>query len=174
MSFIENPVLRGFHGDPSILRVGEDYFLAASSFEWFPGAPLYHSRDLAHWRLIGNILDSRRLLDLNGVQPSFGVWAPDLSYNARRRRFYLMYSNVHCRNKWFFDVDNYDEILNVILIPHYAIPPEEPRYFSLCQNTKSKILILCAQYDLWPTTDVIEDMGEHWYIVRRCGPSWPQ
>ena len=107
MAFIENPVLRGFHGDPSILRVGDDYFMVGSSFEWFPGAPLYHSRDLAHWRLIDNILDSRRLLDLNGVQPSFGVWAPDLSYNARRRRFYLMYSNVHCRNKWFFDVDNY-------------------------------------------------------------------
>lgn len=73
-----------------------------------------------------------------------------------------------------FDVDNYDEILNVILIPHYAIPPEEPRYFSLCQNTKSKILILCAQYDLWPTTDVIEDMGEHWYIVRKAGSTWPR
>lgn len=81
--------------------------MVGSSFEWFPGAPLYHSRDLCSWKLLYNILDSRKLLDLTGVQPSFGVWAPDLSYNAEKKRYYLLYSYVHCRNKWLFDVDNF-------------------------------------------------------------------
>ncbi|NLD58886.1 MAG: glycoside hydrolase family 43 protein [Clostridiales bacterium] len=107
MLTIKNPILPGFHGDPCVVRVGEDYYIVTSSFEWFPGAPLYHSKDLRNWRLLYNILDTRELLDLTGVRPSFGVWAPDLSYCEAERRFYLLYSNVHCRNKWLFDVDNY-------------------------------------------------------------------
>ena len=73
-----------------------------------------------------------------------------------------------------FDIDNYDEIPHVILIPHYVIPLDEPRYFSLRQNTLSNILITCARFDLWPSGDSIEDMGEHWYIVRRIGDTWPR
>lgn len=52
-----NPVIPGFHPDPSICRVGEDYYLACSSFEYFPGVPVFHSRDLVHWTQIGNALD---------------------------------------------------------------------------------------------------------------------
>ena len=107
LALIHNPVLPGFHGDPSIIRVGEDYYMTTSSFEWFPGGPLYHSRDLIHWELLYNILNTTKKLNLTGVQPSFGVWAPDLSLNPATGRIYLLYSNVHCRNKWFFDVDNY-------------------------------------------------------------------
>lgn len=73
-----------------------------------------------------------------------------------------------------FDVDNYDEIPHVILIPHYVIPPETPRYFSVRQNTLNSIRILCGEYDLWPSGDAVEDMGEHWYIVRRIGSTWPR
>jgi len=107
MKMIQNPILPGFNPDPSIVRAGDDYFIAVSSFEWFPGVPIYHSRDLVNWRLIGHALTSKEYLDLTGEEPSKGVWAPALSYNEKEKRFYLVYSNVHCQNPWFFDVDNY-------------------------------------------------------------------
>lgn len=86
---IRNPVLPGFHPDPSILRVGADYYLATSTFEWYPGVRLHHSRDLVHWRPLGGVLDERRLLDLSGVPDSGGVWAPDLTYHDGL--FHLVY-----------------------------------------------------------------------------------
>ncbi|WP_143666710.1 family 43 glycosylhydrolase, partial [Streptomyces reticuliscabiei] len=63
---IHNPVLRGFEPDPVILRVGDDHYIATSTFEWCPGVRVHHSRDLVNWRALGGILDSRRLLDLTG------------------------------------------------------------------------------------------------------------
>ena len=57
VSALANPVIPGFHPDPSVCRVGEDYYLACSSFEYFPGVPIFHSRDLVHWTQIGNVLD---------------------------------------------------------------------------------------------------------------------
>lgn len=104
---IQNPILPGFNPDPSIIRVGEDYYLATSSFEWFPGVPLYHSRDLCHWELVDHLLKTKEQVDLTGLRQSRGVWAPALSYCEADRRFYLMYSNVHNQNRWMFDVDNY-------------------------------------------------------------------
>ena len=90
---IRNPVLPGFHPDPSICRVGEDFYLVNSTFEWFPGVPVHHSRDLKHWRHIGHILTEKRLLDLRGVPDSAGVWAPSLSHADGR--FWLVYTNIH-------------------------------------------------------------------------------
>jgi xylan 1,4-beta-xylosidase len=89
---IINPILPGFHPDPSVCRVGHDYYIVNSTFEWFPGVPVHHSRDLRHWRLIGHVLTERRLLDLRGVGDSAGVWAPSLSHADGR--FWLVYSNV--------------------------------------------------------------------------------
>lgn len=107
MKMINNPILPGFNPDPSIVRAGDDYYIAVSSFEWFPGVPIHHSRDLVHWELAGYALNSREYLDLTGEEPSKGVWAPCLSYCESEKRFYLIYSNVHSQNPWFFDVDNY-------------------------------------------------------------------
>ena len=104
---INNPVLPGFHPDPSIIRVESDFYMVTSSFEWFPGVPLYHSKDLCHWHQIGHLLKSRKQIDLTGVKPSRGVWAPGLSYCESERRFYLVYSKVVNRNPWLFDVENY-------------------------------------------------------------------
>jgi beta-xylosidase len=89
---IQNPVLPGFFPDPSICRAGGDYFIANSSFEWFPGVPIHHSRDLIHWRLIGHALTRRSQLDLRGVPDSAGVWAPSLSYADGS--FWLVYTNL--------------------------------------------------------------------------------
>ncbi|WP_238008692.1 glycoside hydrolase family 43 protein [Dactylosporangium sp. AC04546] len=89
---IRNPVLPGFHPDPSILRVGDDYYLATSTFEWYPGVRIHHSRDLVHWRPVGGALADTRLLDLTGVPDSGGVWAPCLSYVGGL--FHLVYTDV--------------------------------------------------------------------------------
>jgi xylan 1,4-beta-xylosidase len=91
-SMIRNPILPGFHPDPSLCRVGEDYYLANSTFEWFPGVPLHHSRDLVNWQLIGHALTRTSQLDLRGIADSAGVWAPSLSYADGQ--FWLIYTNV--------------------------------------------------------------------------------
>ena len=75
-----NPVLRGFHPDPSVVRVGEDYYLVNSSFVFFPGLPIFHSRDLVHWKLIGHAVESLETSGLSGLPGGFGYWAPDISF----------------------------------------------------------------------------------------------
>ncbi len=92
MSDVENPILRGFNPDPSILRVGDDYFIATSTFEWFPGVCIYHSRDLAHWRLAARPLDRIDMLDLRGAPNSGGVWAPCLSWSGGL--FHLIFTDM--------------------------------------------------------------------------------
>jgi xylan 1,4-beta-xylosidase len=77
-----NPVLPGCHPDPSICRVGADYYLITSTFEYFPGLPIHHSRDLVHWRLIGHVLDRPGQLPLDGVRPSGGLFAPTLRHHG--------------------------------------------------------------------------------------------
>lgn len=104
---IENPILPGFNPDPSILRVGEDYYIATSTFEWFPGIAIYHSKDLKHWQLINHALTRKEQVDLKGLAPALGVWAPALSYHAPTKRFYMCYSVIHSVVDNFFDLDNY-------------------------------------------------------------------
>ena len=88
-----NPVLPGFHPDPSVCRVGPDYYLACSSFEYFPGVPLFHSRDLVHWTQIGNALDRPGQLRLPPDSPSSGgIYAPTLRHHDGR--FWLITTNV--------------------------------------------------------------------------------
>jgi len=99
---IRNPILPGFHPDPSIIRVGDDYYLATSTFEWFPGVALFHSRDLAHWRPIGHVATRRAQLDLRGIGDSAGLWAPSLSFDGAR--FYLIVCNVRSRLTNFKDM----------------------------------------------------------------------
>ena len=77
----QNPILPGFHPDPSICRVGEDYYLTVSSFEYFPGLPVYHSRDLVNWRQIGNALQRAEEFPLATVGDSGGVWAPTIRFH---------------------------------------------------------------------------------------------
>ncbi len=89
---IQNPILRGFNPDPSIIRVGEDYYIATSTFEWYPGVQIHHSRDLIHWRLLTRPLRRASQLNLLGDPDSCGVWAPGLSYADGL--FYLIYTDV--------------------------------------------------------------------------------
>lgn len=87
-----NPILRGFNPDPSTVRVGADYYVATSTFEWFPGVQIHHSRDLVDWQLIARPLCRPGQIDLRGDPDSCGVWAPDLSY--AQGRFHLIFTDV--------------------------------------------------------------------------------
>lgn len=89
---IRNPILPGFNPDPSIVRVGDDYYIATSTFEWFPGVQIHHSRDLVHWRLLTRPLRRASQLNLLGDPDSCGVWAPCLTYADGL--FWLIYTDV--------------------------------------------------------------------------------
>ena len=112
---IQNPILRGFNPDPSIIRVGEDYYIATSTFEWFPGVQIHHSRDLEHWRLLTRPLDRISQLDLRGVGASQGVWAPCLTYD--KGIFYLVYTVVTAFYCNMYDTHNYIVTAENILGP---------------------------------------------------------
>jgi xylan 1,4-beta-xylosidase len=89
---ITNPILRGFNPDPSIVRVGDDYYIATSTFEWYPGVQIHHSKDLVHWRLLTRPLRRASQLDLRGDPDSCGVWAPCLTHADGL--FHLVYTDV--------------------------------------------------------------------------------
>ena len=106
MTTIQNPILTGFHPDPSILRVGDDYYIATSTFEWFPGVRIHHSRDLVHWHTLPAPLRRTQQLDMRGNPNSCGIWAPCLSHDGER--FYLIYTDVKSWNSGpFKDTHNY-------------------------------------------------------------------
>ncbi len=92
MNAIRNPILRGFNPDPSIVRVGDDYYVATSTFEWFPGVQIHHSRDLVHWRLLTRPLTRASQLNMLGDPDSCGIWAPCITYDDGL--FYLVYTDV--------------------------------------------------------------------------------
>ncbi|PYC79729.1 glycoside hydrolase 43 family protein [Streptomyces tateyamensis] len=90
---VANPVIPGFHPDPSVCRVGDDYYLVCSSFEYFPGIPVFHSRDLVNWTQLGNALDRPGQLRLPRTMPSSGgIYAPTLRHHDGR--FWLIVTNV--------------------------------------------------------------------------------
>jgi len=89
---IKNPILRGFNPDPSIVRVGADYYIATSTFEWYPGVQIHHSRDLVHWRLLTRPVNRPSQLNMLGDPDSCGIWAPCLTFSDGL--FYLIYTDV--------------------------------------------------------------------------------
>ncbi|WP_342506019.1 glycoside hydrolase family 43 protein [Sporosarcina sp. FSL K6-2383] len=105
MTIITNPILPGFNPDPSICRVGEDYYIAVSTFEWFPGVGIYHSKDLKNWRLLSRPLNRISQLNMMGNPNSGGVWAPQLSYSDDK--FWLIYTDVKVTEGKWKDCHNY-------------------------------------------------------------------
>ncbi len=88
-----NPVLPGFHPAPSICRAGSDFYLVTSSFEYFPGLPLYHSTDLVHWEQINHILSRDSQLTLSAEAPNcLGIYAPTIRYHDGI--YYCIVTNV--------------------------------------------------------------------------------
>jgi xylan 1,4-beta-xylosidase len=102
---ISNPILKGFNPDPSIVHVDGDFYIATSTFEWYPGVQIHHSRDLRNWRLAARPLNRASLLDMRGDPDSGGVWAPCLSWD--KGLFYLIYTDVKRLEGNFKDTHNY-------------------------------------------------------------------
>lgn len=94
-----NPILAGFYPDPSICRVGEDYYLVNSTFAWWPGVPIFHSRDLVHWKQLGHILTRPSQLKLDGRQVSEGIFAPAITHHDGL--FYMITTGVWAGGNFF-------------------------------------------------------------------------
>lgn len=118
-----NPILPGFNPDPSILRVGNDYYIATSTFEWYPGVQIHHSRDLANWELVTRPLNRKSQLDMRGDPDSCGIWAPCLSYDDKS--FWLVYTDVKRKDGSFKDAHNY-----IVTAPSIEGPWSEPMYIN--------------------------------------------
>ncbi|WP_343525899.1 glycoside hydrolase family 43 protein [Sphingomonas sp.] len=99
-----NPILSGYYPDPSVTRVGKDYYLVNSSFAHFPGLPIFHSTDLVHWTQIGNAIDRPGQLDFSGRAISEAVFAPDISYHDGI--FYIVNTCVQCRGNFVITARN--------------------------------------------------------------------
>lgn len=119
---IKNPILPGCNPDPCICRKGEDYYLATSTFEWMPGIPVYHSRDLKNWELLTHILTDDTV-DLKKLPSAKGVWAPCLTYCEDEDLFYVVYGVMNSMNAGYFDIDNF-----VITSTSITGPWSEPVY----------------------------------------------
>ena len=120
---IKNPILSGFNPDPCICRKGEDYYMAVSSFEWFPGIPVYHSKDLKNWELYTHVLTDDSVVDLKKLPSAKGIWAPCLTYCEKEDLFYVVYGVMNSMNARYFDVDNY-----LITAKNIKGPWSEPVY----------------------------------------------
>lgn len=120
---IRNPILPGFNPDPSICRVGDEYFIATSTFEWYPGVQIHRSRDLVNWELACRPLDRASQLDMRGNPDSCGVWAPCLSHADGL--FWLVYTDVKRYDGNFKDAHNY-----VVTAPAIEGPWSDPIHVS--------------------------------------------
>lgn len=120
---IRNPILKGFNPDPCICRRGSDYYMAVSSFEWFPGIPIYHSKDLKNWELYTHVLTDDSKVNLRKLPSAKGIWAPCLTYCESEGLFYVVYGVMNSMNARYFDVNNY-----VITAEDIKGPWSEPVY----------------------------------------------
>ena len=145
---IRNPILAVFNPDPSILRAGEDYYIATSTFVWQPGIRLFHSRDLASWTLVGHALHGAH--DLRGLPAHGGIWAPSLSRDPATGRFHLTYSLVRSTAAEYFDVDNF-----VVTAPDAAGPWSAPVYLNSVGFDPSLFH---------------DDDGRHWLVTLEWDP----
>ncbi|WP_171646357.1 glycoside hydrolase family 43 protein [Paenibacillus phytorum] len=122
---IENPIVPGDNPDPSIVRVGADYYMVTSTFQFFPGVQVLHSRDLAHWKAIGHVITRKSQLDLTGMPDSFGVFAPDISYYDGK--FWVVVPYYHgqprCTNLLFVADRPEGPYSEAIMLNHHFIDP---------------------------------------------------
>lgn len=99
-----NPIIPGFYPDPSVCRVGEDYYLVTSTFEYFPGVPVFHSRDLIHWKQIEHCLTRDSQLPLGNTGSSGGIYAPTIRHH--NGRFYMVTTNVTVGKHFYVYTDD--------------------------------------------------------------------
>ncbi len=133
-----NPVITGDYPDPSIVRVGHDYYMVTSTFQFFPGVLVLHSTDLVNWQPIGHVITKRSQLDLTGIPDSFGVFAPDISYFDGK--FWVVVPYFHgqprCSNLLFTSDRPEGPYSEAIVLNHHFIDPslfndEDGRLFTV-------------------------------------------
>ena len=139
-----NPILAGFWPDPSICRKGDDYYMVNSSFGYFPGVPIFHSKDLVNWNPLGHVLNRPSQLDLDGLRFSRGIYAPAIEYNPHNDTFYMITTSTD--GVWNFVVKTRD--------PHAGVWSEP--------------IVLPEVFDIDPSFFFDED-GKA-YIVHRTDP----
>lgn len=121
--YYNNPVISGFHPDPSVCRVGDDYYLVTSSFEYYPGVPLFHSKDLVNWTQLGHVLTRPEQLDLSRAPSSGGIFAPTI--REHNGRFYMVTTNATAGGNFFVHTDDpRGEWSDPIFVDHPGIDPE--------------------------------------------------
>ena len=175
MKTTANPIIRGYNPDPSICRVGEDYYLAVSSFEYFPGVPLYHSRDMVNWRPIGHCLTRRSQLDLEGVGCSAGIYAPSLRYHDGL--FYMVTTNIGKNGNFFVTAkDPAGPWSEPVLLAQRGIDPsflfddDGKVYLTTSQNQQAEVEIatgrlLTSPIKTWPGTGGDDLEAPHLYKI---------
>lgn len=124
-----NPVLAGWYSDPSITTNGKgDYFLALSSFTFYPGVPLFHSRDLVNWEQVGHILDRpSQLRNMDKQHVSGGIFAPDIAYNPANETYYMITTNVGDGNFFVKTQDPFGDWSDPIMLPE--VQGIDPAFF---------------------------------------------
>jgi len=148
MNSIQNPVLKGFHPDPSILYHDGWFYIANSTFEWFGGVQISRSKDLSYWEPVGQALTRKSQLDMTGNPPSGGIWAPCLTWSDGL--FWLIFTDVKSWNDGpFKDVHNY-----LVTAEHIEGPWSEPIYLnssgfdpSLFHDTDGKKYLINMEWD---------------------------
>lgn len=132
-----NPVMAGFYPDPSMCRKGDTYYLVNSSFSFFPGVPIFTSKDLVNWKQIGHVLDRPSQLPLHGQKVSQGIFAPAISYNKKNNTFYMITTNIGMGNFFVKTKDPAKGWSDPILLPNVrGIDPS----FSFDDNGKAYIV----------------------------------
>ncbi len=152
-----NPIISGFHPDPSICRAGQDYFLVTSSFEYFPGVPLFHSRDLVHWRQIGHCLTRPSQLPLAHVRPSGGIFAPTIRYHDGV--FYMVTTNITSGGNFFVHTrDPFGAWSEPIWLDQSGIDP------SLAFDDDGRVYLTSNWFAGFPLPDEIDPLIPMWGI----------
>ncbi|MCT8139611.1 glycoside hydrolase family 43 protein [Anaerobacillus sp. CMMVII] len=177
MKTFKNPIIPGFYPDPSICRVGEDYYLVTSTFEYFPGVPIFHSKDLVNWQQIGHVLDRPSQLNLDGTPNSRGIYAPTIRYHegifytittfvvsatGARKNFYVTATNPSgpwSEPNWLEDAPGIDPSLffdedGRVYYTGNRVPPEGPQYpkhveIWMQELDLEKKQLIGPKYSLW-------------------------
>ena len=174
---IKNPILTGFNPDPCICKKGDDFYIAVSSFEWLPGIPIYHSKDLKNWELYTHVLTLDSQVELRKLPSAKGVWAPCLTYCKEEDSFYVIYGVMNSMNARYFDIDNY-----LIKAKDIRGPWTEPVYLhsagfdaSILHDDDGKKYIVSLE---WETRDGYEKPGvicvAEYDTVKKCLKEYPK
>jgi alpha-N-arabinofuranosidase len=180
-----NPVIPGFYPDPSVVRVGDAFYLVNSSFEFFPGVPIFRSRDLVHWQQVGNVLTRDSQLPLAKARPSGGIYAPTLRHHDGT--FYMITTNVDGGGNfyvtakdpagpwsepvWLKDLGGIDPSLffdddGIVYLTSHAGPPGQPRgVYQTTIDVKSGRLLQPMRL-VWDRTGTRYPEGPHLYRIK--------